>query len=228
LRYLFERCIDRKWISENPARILRFPKTESQKTKEDIKYLSPDQFNAVMAACDAMETVRDGNKQRIKALILTMRWTGLWISDAVVLNARAVTGDVLRIITKKTTAPVQMPLHPDLMAALGALPLHQGGYYFWNRRTERSKASTVQGHYGAQIAAAFKRASVAFNEHHISHALRNTFAVDLLEKGVPLETVSLLLGHTSIRTTEKSYADFSKGYMNKVGNRRTGDAALVT
>jgi site-specific recombinase XerD len=33
----------------------------------------------------------------------------------------------------------------------------------------------------------------------LSHRLRDTFAVDLLEKGVPLEEVSKLLGHESIR-----------------------------
>ena len=32
------------------------------------------------------------------------------------------------------------------------------------------------------------------------------FSVDLLQKGVSLETVSQLLGHTSIMTTQKHYA----------------------
>ena len=38
------------------------------------------------------------------------------------------------------------------------------------------------------------------------HRLRDTFAVRLLTKGVPLEDVSKLLGHSSIAVTEKSYA----------------------
>jgi site-specific recombinase XerD len=41
--------------------------------------------------------------------------------------------------------------------------------------------------------------------------LRDTFGVDLLEKGVPLEEVSKLLGHESIKTTERSYAKWVKG-----------------
>ncbi len=40
-------------------------------------------------------------------------------------------------------------------------------------------------------------------EHMVSHRLRDMFAVDLLEKGVPLEDVSKLLGHESIKTMEK-------------------------
>jgi integrase/recombinase XerD len=54
---------------------------------------------------------------------------------------------------------------------------------------------------------AFKRAfkAAGMPSGH-SHQLRDTFAVSLLQKGVPLEKVSKLLGHTSIKTTEKSYA----------------------
>jgi integrase len=43
-----------------------------------------------------------------------------------------------------------------------------------------------------------------------SHRLRDTFSVDLLSKGVPLHVVSQLLGHTSIKTTEKHYAPWVK------------------
>jgi hypothetical protein len=34
---------------------------------------------------------------------------------------------------------------------------------------------------------------------------RDTFAVELLKKGVSLETVSMSLGHASIKVTEKHY-----------------------
>jgi integrase len=161
----------------------------------------------------------DYNKRRIKALILTMRWTGLRISDAVVLKADSITGDVLHIRTKKASTAVQIPLHPNLSAALATLRPYQGSYLFWNRRTDGSKASTPQGNYGKQIAEVFQRATIDCDAHHVSHMLRNTFAVDLLEKGVPLETVSLMLGHQSVTTTERYYADFSKGYMDKAEAR---------
>jgi hypothetical protein len=35
---------------------------------------------------------------------------------------------------------------------------------------------------------------------------RDTFAVELLLKGVPLERVSILLGHSSIKVTERHYS----------------------
>jgi len=52
--------------------------------------------------------------------------------------------------------------------------------------------------------------------HMVSHRLRDTFAVDLLEKGVPMEELSKLLGHTSIRTTEKHYAKWVKGRQDRL------------
>jgi integrase len=39
---------------------------------------------------------------------------------------------------------------------------------------------------------------------------RDTFAVELLNKGVPIDRVSLLLGHSSVKVTEKHYAPFVK------------------
>jgi integrase len=38
------------------------------------------------------------------------------------------------------------------------------------------------------------------------HCLRDTAAVEWLSAGIPLEEVSKLLGHSSVKTTEKSYA----------------------
>jgi integrase len=38
-----------------------------------------------------------------------------------------------------------------------------------------------------------------------AHRFRDTFAVELLSSSVPIERVSILLGHSSIRVTEKHY-----------------------
>ena len=63
------------------------------------------------------------------------------------------------------------------------------------------------------------RSGIKSDIHHVSHMLRNTFAVDLLEKGLPLETVSLMLGHQSVTTTERYYTDFTTGYMDRAETR---------
>jgi integrase len=42
------------------------------------------------------------------------------------------------------------------------------------------------------------------------HMFRDTFAVEFLLAGVPLNQVSLLLGHSSVKITERRYAPFCK------------------
>ena len=54
------------------------------------------------------------------------------------------------------------------------------------------------------------------------HQLRDTFAVDLLQKGVPLEEVSKLLGHESIKTTEKYYAKWVKARQDRLDSLVVG------
>src|SRR5207237_6808192 len=90
LSLFFKRGISRKWISEDPTSILRFPKSTMSKSKEEVKYLTQYQFNAVLAEVDKLPRMTDYNKKRIRGLILTMRWSGLRISDAVVLKADSI------------------------------------------------------------------------------------------------------------------------------------------
>ena len=63
--------------------------------------------------------------------------------------------------------------------------------------------------------------------HMVSHRLRDTFAADLLSKGVPMEEVSKLLGHESIRTTEKSYAKWVIGRQDRLDALVTGTWAAT-
>lgn len=77
----------------------------------------------------------------------------------------------------------------------------------------------MQNNFGVRLAGLFRNAGVQVDSKHVSHMLRNTFAVDLLERGVPLEEVSILLGHKSVKTTELYYADFTKRYMEKTADK---------
>ena len=43
------------------------------------------------------------------------------------------------------------------------------------------------------------------DDYLLSHRFRDTFSVELLLAGVPMERVSVLLGHSSVRITEKHY-----------------------
>jgi integrase len=45
---------------------------------------------------------------------------------------------------------------------------------------------------------------------------RDTFAVELLLAGVPIDQVSVLLGHKSVKITEKHYAPWVKARQNQL------------
>ena len=47
-------------------------------------------------------------------------------------------------------------------------------------------------------------------EHGHSHRFRDTFATTLLQAGVSIQDVSVLLGHRSVKITEKHYAPWVK------------------
>jgi integrase len=49
-----------------------------------------------------------------------------------------------------------------------------------------------------------------------AHRLRDTFAVELLLAGVPLDRVSVLLGHSSIRITERHYAPWTRSRQEQI------------
>jgi integrase/recombinase XerD len=53
----------------------------------------------------------------------------------------------------------------------------------------------------------FKRAGIPGGH---AHRFRDTFAVELLEAGTSTEDVRILLGHTSVKVTEKHYSPWIK------------------
>ncbi len=67
----------------------------------------------------------------------------------------------------------------------------------------RIQAKTATGDWQAKLKKLFARAELA--DGH-AHRFRDTFAVELLLAGVLLDRVLVLLGHTSIRITERHYA----------------------
>ena len=62
-----------------------------------------------------------------------------------------------------------------------------------------------------------------------AHRFRDTFAVGLLQAGIPMERVSVLLGHSSIKVTEKHYSPWVRARQEQLEAdvRRTWEGAAV-
>ena len=69
--------------------------------------------------------------------------------------------------------------------------------------TDESTVQCTTGDWQRTLKGVFNEAGIP--DGH-AHHLRDTFAVELLMAGVPIERVSVLLGHSSIKVTEKYYS----------------------
>jgi integrase/recombinase XerD len=75
--------------------------------------------------------------------------------------------------------------------------------YFW---TGRGKRETAMKEWQRKLREIFDLAGILKGEGNaVAHRFRDTFAVKLLLTGVPIERVSILLGHQSVRIAQKHY-----------------------
>jgi integrase/recombinase XerD len=203
IRTLFRFCEDRDWIAKNPAKLLRLPKADRTPTMP----FTPEEIHNILAACDSLADPRREQVQRTRAraraLVLTLLYSGLRVSDVVKLERSKLDMQTGRLLIRmmKTGAPLYVRLPPDALAALQAVPIESINF-FWNGKSKLTSAIHVASR---TIEHVFVRAGI---EGGHPHRFRDTFSVELLKNGTDIRTVQLLLGHTSIKTTEKHYAPY--------------------
>ena len=103
-----------------------------------------------------------------------------------------------------------MPLPPVATKALAKVGTNEAGRYF---STGDAKPQTARANWSRYLDSLFDLAKV---EDGHSHRFRDTFAVELLLAGTPLETVSVLLGHSSVKITEKHYRPWVRSLQRKL------------
>jgi integrase len=215
LRFFFRFCVEQNWTTLNPASNLRVKVVLEQKEP-----FTPDEMARILATCPYVEDghgrVGRDNAQELRALILLLRYSGFRISDAVKLEKRSLvpspTGEgwSVQAHQQKSRRPVYVPIPDHVVDALLALG-REGNYFFW---TGRSTLRCTTGNWRTRIYHLFKlceeRTSIPFSHKPHPHRFRHTFAAEALRAGVPIEIVSVLLGHSSVKITERFYAKFTK------------------
>ncbi len=77
----------REWIAKNPAKSLRLPKAQG----EPAMPFTDEEITAMLAACDEITDTRSAAHQertqlRARALLLTLHYSGMRISDVILLE----------------------------------------------------------------------------------------------------------------------------------------------
>jgi integrase len=200
LRAFFGYCLNHGWIRINPAKLLTKISVDSTPTD----YFMPDEFEKILAACDTYRpTAKElaPRREKVKALALLMRWSGLRAGDAIKLERIRLTDNKLLLRMEKTGTPVWCPIPPDVAELLRGTENSNPKFFFWSGN---GTAKSIYGDWWRTFKSVFKEAELGKRCH--LHMFRDTFAVELLLAKVPIEQVSVLLGHRSIRVTEKHYA----------------------
>jgi integrase len=186
IRSFLRFCQQNKWISDNPAALLKPPKVEPT---EVVPFTDEDLAKIYSAT----------TRPRMIAFLLILQYTGLRISDAVKLHQDRIQDGKLSLRTQKTKADVWLPLPPFLLSALESIHT-KGGYYFW---TGEGKLSTAVGNWRADLSDLFKKIKI----DGYAHKFRHTFITRLLSSGTPVDRVARIVGN-SPRIIEKHYRHY--------------------
>jgi len=197
----------RKWIDDNPATELKAPKVPNKPTMPFTR----EEMIRIFAALEPYgKSAGVRNARRLRAFVLLLRYSGLRIGDATQLDTSRLDGNKLLLHMQKTGVPVYCVLPDVVVEALNVAPRSSERYFFW---TGASKVHSAKGKWQRRLQRLFEFAKVPKGH---PHQFRDTFAVELLLAGVPLDRVSILLGHNSIRITERHYAPWTRSRQEQI------------
>jgi tyrosine recombinase XerC len=199
LRSFYDFCLRKKWIAENPAKILARPRQD----KRVPSFLSEDETAALLDLPRSSEPI----DLRDKAILELFYATGIRVSELVGIDAADIHfGERLVRVRGKGKKERIVPFGSKAREAMedyrrARAVLAEGGEggeaFFLNYRGGRLTTRSVQ----RMVHKCIRRTAVA---RKISpHSLRHSFASHLLGRGADLRVIQELLGHASLATTQK-------------------------
>ncbi len=202
LRSFYRFLIAEGLCEENPALLVTLPSP----VRPRVEFYTDAEADAIIAWASAQPGLR---WQVGRALLMTLRYTGLRLKEVVTLRTEEVDLDARRISLvgkgrKPRVVPIPHVLETVLREYVNTLrPVLPGsGYFFANPRGSGS----LRGRYGARalhnlVLEAGTGAGVT-GRHH-PHRWRHTYATSLVRRGEDIHVVQRLMGHSNIATTTR-------------------------
>ena len=200
-------------------------KYKSEVESGDIHYLTPEQLNAFINLYD--KVLQDRTREIMDMFLFSFHACGLRVSDIITLEWSHIDWKACEIGKNlfKGNVAHTIPLTEPAIAILKrwqkkqynkrfVFDLLPENYDLTNEADldmrRKSKNRTIQ----VSLNALGYKIGLPFNL--TMHVARHTFAVMALNRGISLHMISQLLGHGSIITTEKVYAQFLPDTINDV------------
>jgi tyrosine recombinase XerC len=199
IRSFLQFCMKKKWVEDNPAKVVATPKQE----KHVPSFLSEDEMAKFLDLPDSRQPL----DLRDKCVLELLYATGIRVSELVGINLEDVdfTERLIRIRgkgKKERLVPFGKKAEDSLSSyILARVQLNRGevdeGAMFLNYRGERLTARSVERIVDKYIRITALRRKIS------PHSLRHSFASHLLSRGADLRVIQELLGHESLATTQK-------------------------
>lgn len=213
LRGMFNALAKWEWIDRNPMPEGSVTPLRAPKGRTD--FFSVPEWRKLLEALAAVPEPAPGRNRQAHStsdlipVIRTLLYTGGRLTEILTLTWGDVNLEERHLILsrRKTDSVTGLRISPQLAEVLEALPRGTPAAYVFTRPDGLPwEAYHVQrAFYRARDRAKLRKSLTV-------HSLRHTFASWLVADGVPLKTVSELLGHSSVNQTER-YAHLAPSHL---------------
>ena len=214
-------CIKNGWLDRDPFVAFKMTKHEV-----DRPYLTTEELEIIASKNFVSERIN-----QVRDIFLFSCFTGLAYTDTQKLThaeiATGIDGEKWIFTSRqKTEAPSRIPLLPQAAAILAKYKNHS--QCINKNRVVPMLSNQKMNAYLHEISAI-----CGINKEMTYHTARHTFATTVtLTNGVPIETVSKMLGHKNLRTTQhyakildKKVSDDMKALREKFAKTPSADKA---
>lgn len=187
LRTIFNLAIKQKYLDENPVREVGFLKTDDSKQR---RFLTDSEIDRLLRACEPklypafFTLIHTGMR---KAELINLEWSDLDFKRRLIKIQK-------KAFWVPKTGEREIPMSDAIANVLDNLP-RQSHFVF-----PAEDGDTMQSNYLRLELIRIARNAGIYDLTGV-HALRHTFASQLLMRSVDLPTVQKLMGHSQIETT---------------------------